>query len=360
MTWKKSNILHTLLKSGLLAVALSFPAFRLPGQERADGVSTADVSTRVDDDSLWVYFNIDIDSLTIGRQESLTLLPRITDGAFTVELPAVVFSGTLRRKFDARRRALTPETPPRTYRTYGVLENKTHMLEYDAAVPWSAHLLSSDLLVEYRYDDCCHSSWLKTERHDLPVVPPEQAPAPAQAAPPQPPQPSQPHTIIIRDTVYIRQIETLHLEYPVNRFQVLPDFGNNRTQLGRLDALLHDFHGKIRITAYASPEGTYANNRFLAKNRAEGFREYLRKQFGIPDAAISTDYVAEDWEGMRQLIVANDFSAKNEALSIIDGVDVRAGREKKLLDLRGGAFWREFLPYFRQLRRIEVEILWKE
>jgi outer membrane protein OmpA-like peptidoglycan-associated protein len=353
---KKSKVLlNRLKKTVFLAIALCLPSFHLFGQEVADAVRMSDVSVQVEDDSLRVRFTMHVDQLNIGSQESLTLLPEIITDGPAVSLPAVVFSGKLRRKFDARKRTLSPETQNRDYRTYAVRKNETYTQEYETAIAYSSRLQAGELAVEYRYDDCCNRLWEKEDRFAYQLLLPEQTLPQV-----QPQIIAIRDTIVIRDTVYIRRIETLHLEYPVNRHEVYPDFGSNRTKLERLDALLDNFSGKIHLTAYASPEGPYDNNEFLALNRAESFREYLKKQYGIPNQDITTAHVTEDWEGMRKLVVANDFTGKTEALAIIDGVDIHDGREKQLTDLRGGAFWKEFLPYFRQLRRIEVEILWKD
>ncbi|MDR2626434.1 MAG: hypothetical protein LBC40_00175 [Dysgonamonadaceae bacterium] len=349
-----------LKKIGFLTVMLSVHTFYLLGQEVADAVRMSDVSVRVEEDSLRVHFTMNVNRLNIGSQESLALLPEIRDGKIAVSLPAAVFSGKLRRKYDARKWALSTETQLKNYRIYDIRKNEAYRLEYETALPYSSRLRTGELVVEYRYDDCCHSVWLKEERLALRTLLPKEEATLQLPAQIQPQIIAIRDTIVIRDTVYIRQIETLHLEYPVNRHEVYPDFGSNRTKLERLDALLDGFNGKIRLTAYASPEGPYDNNEYLARNRAEGFREYLKKQYGIPNPDITTAHVIEDWEGMRKLVVANDFTGKSEALRIIDGVDIHAGREKQLTELRKGAFWKEFLPYFRQLRRIEVEILWKD
>lgn len=357
-------LLSLLKKTVFFAIVLSLQVFDLSGQEIASAVGIEDVAFRVEDDSLRVRFNIKVDSLDIGRVESLSLLPEITDGRVAVPLPAVVFSGSLRRKYDVRKQAFAPETRMYDSRIYDIRKNKTYTVVYEAAVPWSSRLQSGKMVVEYRYDDCCRSIRLKEKRFAIQL--------PEREATPQP-QP-QPQTVIVRDTViirdtvvvrdtalFIRRTETLHLEYPVNQHGVYPEFENNRTHLERLDTLFQDgFRGKIRLTAYTSPEGPYGNNEFLARNRAESFREYLVKHYGIPVQDITTGYVVEDWEGMRALVVDNDFTGKAEALDIIDGTDIWDGREKQLMELHDGAFWKEFLPYFRQLRRIEVEILRKD
>jgi outer membrane protein OmpA-like peptidoglycan-associated protein len=330
------------------------------------------VSAEVSDDSLRIRFTLTAERLNIGSKESLTLAPRLEGGKSSIPLPEVIYSGKLRSRYDDRKYTLSGELHFSPYRVYpGVSRERVYRLEYEAAVPYAPRLQSGQLVVTYRFTDCCSNFPTREERYDFLAGSPQETPPPASTEPREQP-------VVSRDTVYVRQVvekqpvaepappspsprrkarrETLFVEYPVNGYRVIPDYGRNTEELRRLDRFLEDYTGRIRVTAYASPEGRYDRNEALAENRAEYFGEYLSKWYGIPASSITPSYVAEDWEGLRRLIAESSLAGRTGALRIIDGTGIFEGREKKLMDFRGGEFWKQLGPIFRQLRRIEVEI----
>ncbi|MDR0541809.1 MAG: hypothetical protein LBH19_06315 [Dysgonamonadaceae bacterium] len=345
------------------------------GQE-VGNIRIANVSGAVSDDSLRVRFSLNVHNLKVGSQESLTLLPRLTDGRVTATLPAIIYSGSLRRKYDERTRLFAPNSLPSIYHLYtGVRQENEYRLEYESAIPYSSRLQAAGkLIVEYRYDDCCQSYLFKEDSYALDMSASKNAGLPGFAG--------------IRDTVYVypreespsygsyasyasyppyesdpsaparrSRKEVLYLEYPINGYHILPDYKTNRAELSRLNVLLNGYRGRLQVTAYASPEGPYAKNDELARNRAADFRYYLLNQYGISPAKISVTHVAEDWAGLRARVADSYLPGKAEILRIIDTVDVFSGREKLLMDLQGGNAWQQLKPYFPKLRRIEVEII---
>ncbi|MDR0507676.1 MAG: hypothetical protein LBH32_12805 [Dysgonamonadaceae bacterium] len=348
-----------------------FFAGQLCGQEN-EVVKITNVSNVISDDSLKVHFTLTANNLVIGRQESLTLFPRITNGKIFIELPAVVYSGGLRWKFDERKRFFDMQPQQPVYHTYTKInKNEEYRLDYEVSVPYLSQVKMSKLIVEHHYDDCCTDYSIHEDSFSFdieePVIeePPTPEPEPEPepeviipepepiveppvieepVTPPPPPEPVKPKV----------KKETLYIEYPVREYNILANHGKNQLELNKLDNMLEGYHGRIWIKAYASPEGSYDANEKLAINRAEGFKKYLLQHYQL--STINVAHVAEDWEGLRKLIVENDIQGKAEALKIIEGVDVFDGREKKLMNLRGGELWRNLSQYFKQLRRIEIEI----
>ena len=173
----------------------------------------------------------------------------------------------------------------------------------------------------------------------------------------------------VGDSTYRRVIQggqdslNCYLSYPLGKYEVLPGFGDNDLELKRLDKFIRRafsdtliYVHSVRLTGYSSIDGTYAVNEALAKNRVEGMRRYLDKEYGLSSRyPLRMDYVAEDWEMLRQLIVASDLSWRDAALEIIDHTDVFDGRESKLILLNGGQPYREMNGIlFPQLRRVEI------
>ena len=72
----------------------------------------------------------------------------------------------------------------------------------------------------------------------------------------------------------------------------------------------------INIHGFASPEGKYQHNDYLAKNRARTLTEYVRKMVELPDSIFTVSSTAEDWDGLREYIKQSDLEKKEQLLAI--------------------------------------------
>lgn len=158
---------------------------------------------------------------------------------------------------------------------------------------------------------------------------------------------------------------TIRITYPVNHWKVYPDFENNREELQRIDRLLAPVATdtstyrilSASITGYASPEDTYEHNMMLSEKRAGGMRDYLTERYALQVQGIAVQGKGEDWDGLREAVEQSDLAEKYEILTIIDAYDIFDGREKALMDLRGGDPYKYMLKnLFPPLRRMEMEI----
>lgn len=114
---------------------------------------------------------------------------------------------------------------------------------------------------------------------------------------------------------------------------------------------------RIRICGYSSPDGPYGDNERQAKARSGLFAYYLRNAYGIPRNLVEVSSVAEDWEGLSDLMRQEKPSWQDAVLRVIRRYGIFNGREKQLMDLEGGTPYREMMRrYFPKLRRIEVVV----
>lgn len=159
---------------------------------------------------------------------------------------------------------------------------------------------------------------------------------------------------------------TIRIDYPLNKWRVLPGFKNNAKELHKVDDLLSNVIKtskvykltSMSIEAYASPEATYAYNLKLSALRAKGMQQYLRTRYNLPGAmVIKTEGKGEDWTGLRAEVAESNMKDKDTVLYIIDFCDIFAGREGKLRNLSGGDTYRYMLRnFFPSLRRMEMKI----
>ncbi len=175
----------------------------------------------------------------------------------------------------------------------------------------------------------------------------------------------------VSDSTYRQVIQdgarsmSCHLTYPQGRARVLPDFGNNAAELRKLDQFIRQvyrdsliFVNSIHLCGYCSIEGSYAHNERLARSRAIGFRDYLDNKYSLSSRfPVDVSWVAEDWNKLRELVDLSDMDFREDVLYLIDHVDVFKGREKRLMDLKGGKPYKEmFKTLFPASRRVEITV----
>ena len=156
----------------------------------------------------------------------------------------------------------------------------------------------------------------------------------------------------------------LYFDYPIGKDDIYPDYKNNREEIDKIDRIMVPLQDnrftsveRIRICGYSSPDGPYGDNERLAKARSGLFAYYLRNAYGIPRNLVEVSSVAEDWEGLSDLMRQEKPSWQDAVLRVIRRYGIFNGREKQLMDLEGGTPYREMMRhYFPKLRRIEVVV----
>ena len=178
---------------------------------------------------------------------------------------------------------------------------------------------------------------------------------------------------LYRDSVYRRVIKdgtsklSCYLSYPQGNHQVMPNYGTNATELDKLNNFIRSafadkniYVRQIKLMGYCSIEGSLAANEQLAKNRVNGFLSYLNTRYNLSQRyPVELDWVAEDWDKLRELVAASQLPERDEVLQIIDKVPILKGREKLLMELNGGIPYRTMLAeLFPGLRRVEITVIY--
>lgn len=163
----------------------------------------------------------------------------------------------------------------------------------------------------------------------------------------------------------VSQNISIYVDYPAGGVSVNPKYGNNRAELAKLEEhlkpLLQSSNGavtKIRITGYASPDGSTKENERLAGNRSIQFKAYLQKQFKLPDNGLVTvDWVGEDWDGLKELISKSNKKYTNRVLAIFQLTDDPDSRRKQIRAMDNGAVYKDIeKSFFSRLRRMELAV----
>ena len=119
-----------------------------------------------------------------------------------------------------------------------------------------------------------------------------------------------------------------YISFPVNRADVKPAFRNNEYELNRLrhtiDSVSNDTTIEIlqiQIKGFASPEGTFASNDRLARERTSSLTRYIIEHTSVSPVLFHTAYEAEDWQGLRNFVDTTSTLHSREALlQVIDSV----------------------------------------
>lgn len=91
----------------------------------------------------------------------------------------------------------------------------------------------------------------------------------------------------------------------------------------------------IEVSAYASPDGSFAVNERLAEKRQDVSSDYMKKQLKKinMDAEIDTKFTAEDWEGFQELISKSNLQDKDVILRVLSMYQDPEEREQQIRNM---------------------------
>ena len=154
------------------------------------------------------------------------------------------------------------------------------------------------------------------------------------------------------------------LDFPLGSSEILLNYRRNFEELAKINQIFSEIASNrdvkvnsLYIEGYASPEGNYAANEQLSRERIVALKNYILRKFDLPVSygKIYTASFVEPWAALRGDIVASDIPYKELVLSIIDNTRNPALCEAKLkrLSVAWHSLQRDFLP---RLRRVEYQI----
>lgn len=314
-------------------------------------------------DSLSLTFTAEVTGKLKGIR-ALRLKPEYISRQDTVRFPDLVFATRKWRNFNRRRMAL--EHTGQDAEVVIVKKYPTMDFDYNQAllVPSSPE---GKVVIRQYYETCCdqlpiRDTWVGVSQ--------------------------KPYTGRIgRDTIYITLPQqyaaglspsegkreasvNVVINYESGRYDVIRNFADNARELAKIDSVLvpilqdRDRYEiqSLCIIGHTSPEDTYEYNRQLANYRGRAMADYVRKNYPMMrDVDIIIHGSGEDWDGLRKMVDGCGQPWEREVLHIIDTVGTFDGREKQLMDLRGGQPYRYMMEhFFPSLRRMEMRLQYKE
>lgn len=378
----KSIHIYNIIRPGILIAGLSCCLL----QAAAEGIRIIPHSIQVRNDSLHLALEMDLNAVRVNTLTAISFTPVLKGNPEQLDLSPVVITGNKRFRFERRERALTDRETPLPIPFLVILDNRktrSKNVQYEVSVPYTSWMREASLLLRQEIKDCCNLQVLGVDtlvRHitlkDFPVHVPDTG------VPENKPLPTAKSTASVsailsqsqeRDSVPAKPVRdtesvVLYFDYPIGKDDIHPDFKNNRYEIDKIDRLIAPLQRKhfvsvrsIRICGYSSPDGNYGDNERLAEARSRFFSIYLRSMYGIPRGLVQVSSVAEDWEGLVDLLERDAPSYRAAVQRVISRYGIFNGRERHLMELQGGVPYKDMLKhFFPRLRRIEVIVRYED
>lgn len=148
------------------------------------------------------------------------------------------------------------------------------------------------------------------------------------------------YIVPVGDSVKVRELKkSAFVDFPVNKIVIYPEYRNNTVELGKIIATIDSVRNdkdititSISIKGFASPEGTYKHNTWLAENRTYALRDYVRDLYHFAPDFIKTSFEPEDWAGLKAYVEKSDINNRDGILALINSdlePDAKDARIKK-------------------------------
>ena len=301
--------------------------------------------THRSDNTLCVRFTMELDSLEMPAGRAAIFTPVYTSGSDTVAFPPVVVAG--RKEIIAAERAGMYQDLEVVRRHNGTAQE----LPYSAATAWEQWMEEGKLLLHEDYCGC-----------GMTADGPQRLLAVTDFTPL--PEPTAVYLAPAAEAVKMREAHgSAFLDFPVNVTEIIPGYRSNTAELkkitGTIDLMRNDPNTEIAAIAihgFASPEGSYANNRRLAEGRAQALSEYVRTLYDFPAGIFTVTSTPENWQGLREMVEASSLPDRDALLEIIGSDDDPDKREALMRRKHPAAFAVMKSDIFPALRRSDYTV----
>ncbi|QIU95493.1 DUF3868 domain-containing protein [Bacteroides faecium] len=342
------------MKKKLIYVVLCLTmALPVAAQKYYNGaIGITDVSLWQQGESLYIDMQIDMRNLKVDNDRTLTLTPMLVSADRNLVLPEIIINGRRRQKAYVRSMALNSET------NLGVPSNKKEVLSYTQVIPYQPWMENASLALEENLCGCGgHQEVLAQE-----PIPNEISTEIKRLSALHP---ILSHIQLPADRLEVRSKQyEAHLEFPVNKAVILPDYMDNKSELQNIQKMLSEtLNDKglnvkgIYIEGFASPEGALRLNEQLSVKRAEALKNYLSVQGQIPAGLCHVSFGGENWDGLLKALESSTLKEKATLLDIIEHTPDIALRKQKLKNVNGGAPYRVMLrELYPALRKVNCRV----
>lgn len=301
-------------------------------QSVASGAVTIDsVQTSVENERVDVAFKLNLNNLKLKAEQQLILTPMLAADGDTTALQPVIINGRSQqiRMMRASKRAkkyAEGKEPIVVLRKNGTEQSISYSQTIIRKQP-----LESDVLQLFAAQDLCGCGDLQDQdRTLLANIDNLDAWMPAIA--------------FVKPAAEARKQRAekgeAYLSFRVNKTDIVVDLFDNTRELAKItktiDLVRDDKNVEItgiNIHGFASPDGPYANNERLARERAASLKNYVSHLYTIDNKLFSSNSTPEDWDGFRRKVQQSQLANKEEILKISNSNLAPDDKDKRIRQL---------------------------
>lgn len=325
----KTNSLTRIFLTCLMGAATCSSAM---AQTVASGAVTIDnVQTNVENKRVDVAFRLNLNNLKLKAEQQLILTPLLAADGDTTALQPIIINGRSQQirmqragKLDAKN--TNGEQPIVVMRKNGTEQSIIYSQSVERMRP-----VEADQLQVLAAQDLCGCGDIKNQDQTLiTTIDNLGAWMPALA--------------FVKPAAEARKQRAekgeAYLSFRVNKTDIVVDLFDNSRELAKItktiDLVREDKNVQItgiNIHGFASPDGPYANNERLARERAASLKNYVANLYPINAKLFSSNSTPEDWDGFRRKVQQSNLANKEEIIKISNSSLAPDDKDKRIRQL---------------------------
>lgn len=325
----KTNSLTRIFLTCLMGAATCSSAM---AQTVASGAVTIDnVQTNVENKRVDVAFRLNLNNLKLKAEQQLILTPLLAADGDTTALQPIIINGRSQQirmqragKLDAKN--TEDEQPIVVLRKNGTEQSISYSQSVERMRP-----VEADQLQVLAAQDLCGCGDIQNQDQTLiTTIDNLGAWMPALA--------------FVKPAAEARKQRAekgeAYLSFRVNKTDIVVDLFDNSRELAKItktiDLVREDKNVQItgiNIHGFASPDGPYANNERLARERAASLKNYVANLYPINAKLFSSNSTPEDWDGFRRKVQQSNLANKEEIINISNSSLAPDDKDKRIRQL---------------------------
>lgn len=325
----KTNSLTRIFLTCLMGAATCSSAM---AQTVASGAVTIDnVQTNVENKRVDVAFRLNLNNLKLKAEQQLILTPLLAADGDTTALQPIIINGRSQQIRMQRAGKLDAKNTEAGQPIVVLRKNGTEQsISYSQSVERMRPVEADQLQVLAAQDLCGCGDIQNQDRTLITTIDNLDAWMPA--------------LTFVKPAAEARKQRAekgeAYLSFRVNKTDIVVDLFDNSRELAKItktiDLVREDKNVQItgiNIHGFASPDGPYANNERLARERAASLKNYVANLYPINAKLFSSNSTPEDWDGFRRKVQQSNLANKEEIIKISNSSLAPDDKDKRIRQL---------------------------
>lgn len=306
-----------------------------------------------------IKFNIAVPRDFVRSKHQYVFTPILTDYHNAMPMTSVVIDGKKYAKMAAKqghskRMKEKMKSAPDMSNAMKLMASKNpRIITYEELVPFQPWMKNADLVTVQRFNSKKTTTLIAEEVYGKGVT----------VTPP--PAPVANNTKVVK---VINKMEgKIRINFLISSSKIDPTLDSNVREMYNLKQIINgltqnknNIIDSIVIIASSSPDGNYEFNKKLAAARAESVKAYLVKDMGMNPQSVNmikTYCIAENWDGLENLVNMSDITNKPAIIKAISINDL-VKRERAMMALPQYGYMKKYI--LPQLRYVKYQIFYHD